>query len=128
MNKPTAPLATFAALLVAVLGACRNESGTMKPGENCVACHSDFTAAGTVYTTPGGAAGVEGAEVTITSTTSSQSVTLTTNSVGNFYTQAPLSPPLAIDIAYAGTVVSMTAAPDGACNRCHGGDQRVHVP
>jgi hypothetical protein len=125
MNDKRVALAAF---LVAVLGACGNEGGTMKPGENCVGCHSSFTAAGTVYPTVGGGAGVEGAEVTITGSAASQSVTLTTNSAGNFYTKSALTPPLAIDIAFAGTTASMKAAPNGACNGCHGTNQRVHVP
>jgi hypothetical protein len=85
----------------------------MAPGRDCLGCHDGtngttrFTAAGTW--TPG---------ATVTITDGATSVTLTANSVGNFFTSAPFAGPLVPS-------VNGTTMPDptsyGGCNRCHGG-------
>jgi hypothetical protein len=126
-------------LALLTLGACggEGEGPTMKPGSNCMACHvggeaGRFTAAGTVFTGGGdSAAGLAGAVVTLVPSTGA-TVTLTTNSVGNFYTSATLAPPLAITVSFGGHTNAMAAAaPSGACGACHApagaAVARVHV-
>jgi hypothetical protein len=132
------------ALAVALLSlaACGGESEgeggpTMQPGSNCMSCHTGgepgrFTAAGTVYAGGGSsAAGLAGAVVTIVPKTGT-TVSLTTNSVGNFYTSAPLSPPLTISVSFGGhTNTMLGSASSGACGACHKpagtSAARVHV-
>jgi hypothetical protein len=100
----------------------------MDPGRDCTSCHHKFTAAGTVYGSGAGGTGVDGAIVTITGSGEGQSVTLTTNSAGNFYTSSALTPPLTVELEYATTTATMSDAPDGGCNGCHGDGSRVHAP
>jgi hypothetical protein len=135
----------FVALALALftLGACGgdDEDGeggpTMLPGSNCMSCHTGgeagrFTAAGTVFAGGGSnAAGLAGAVVTIVPSTG-PTVTVTTNSVGNFYTSAPLAPPLSISVSSGGHTNAMSgAASSGACGSCHApagtAAARVHV-
>ncbi|NOY28024.1 MAG: hypothetical protein GXP62_19340, partial [Oligoflexia bacterium] len=80
-------------------GSCGGEGGTMLPGANCQPCHSgggggedeggSFSIAGTVFTDIGGSGKSSGASVFVTDA-NGQSVTLSTNSAGNFYTSANL--------------------------------------
>jgi hypothetical protein len=45
---------------------------------------------------------------------------VTTNSVGNFYTSARLTPPLTISVSAGGNTNTMaSAASSGACGSCH---------
>jgi hypothetical protein len=138
MHRSSAVL--IGALTLAACGGEDDGNATMRPGEDCLACHSAgeaprFTAAGTVYPRGDAAAGagLAGATVTLTGSRSGQVVTLTTNSAGNFHTGAPLTPPIAVTIASGGHTASMTAAPSGACAACHhpgvgaGTPPRVHV-
>jgi len=117
---------TLAAALSAtvLLSACGGEDSngpTMRPGEDCLGCHTGgetpaFVAAGTVAR----AAGVSGLTVTVTVDGTPRSTT--TNSVGNFY------------LSGSGTVsaasINGTAMPGGSgitghCNHCHGGGVAV---
>jgi hypothetical protein len=134
--------AVVLALALLTLAACGGENEgeggpTMQPGSNCMSCHTGaeagrFTAAGTVYAGGGsGAAGLAGAVVTIVPSTGA-TVSLTTNSVGNFYTSATLNPPLTISVSWSGHTNTMAgSASSGACGSCHQpagtGAARVHV-
>jgi hypothetical protein len=122
-------LSSFAAAALALaLAACGAEGGpTMKPGENCLGCHNGsgdaprFTAAGTVYGSadaPAGA-GLSGVTVHLTGSRAGETVTLTTNSVGNFFTEATLTPTIAIELTSGTLSGSMAAASGGACASCH---------
>ena len=122
--RTTAAL-TLAAGLTLSLAACGGlgedeGSATMRPGENCLGCHS-FTAAGTVFASPSSSTGVAGATVTL------GSVVLTTNSAGNFFTSAALGFPLTATIATTGSTQSHahSAGQTGACNTCHGTGNRL---
>jgi len=136
--------AAVVALALLTLTACGGESEsedeggpTMQPGSNCMSCHQGgeagrFTAAGTVFAGGGSSApGLAGAVVTIVPKTGT-TVRLTTNSVGNFYTSAPLSPPLTVSVSSGGHTSTMSGpASSGACGSCHkpagAAAARVHV-
>lgn len=117
----------FAALLMAAaigasIGACGggDDNGpNMKPGENCLS-HHGFSAAGTVFNsaTSGTGDGLAGATVSIKDS-SGKVVSLTSNSVGNFYTNEALAFPIAIDVSVGTVVQKMAAATNGGCNGCH---------
>lgn len=101
----------------------------MFPGSDCLSCHRVagsaglvlFSAAGTVFSDVDCPVGVAGVTVTIEDH-NGQTVTLTTNEVGNFFTGAQLVPPLRTRATLGGRTVEMTdAVTDGSCNSCHAG-------
>jgi len=115
-------------------------SAAMNPGLACNACHLTqrraplFTAAGTVYPT-----GHEpdlcnapnlGTQVTIElHDASGNSATISPNSVGNFYYQGTLTPPLTASVHYMGRTRTMTTpATSGDCNSCHTQDGTMSAP
>lgn len=110
-------------------GPCGGSDATMRPGENCLACHGNFRAAGTVYASvsAGPCEGIPGATVRITDSQPTV-VTRTTNSAGNFFVTQALVPPLQIVVTAGGQTVQMASAPSGACNSCHDSAFRIHVP
>ena len=124
------------------LAACESEeegSAEMDPGSNCISCHAGsddaprFTAAGTVYGRGDAAAneGLAGVTVTLVGSGGGETVTLTTNSVGNFFTGAPLTPPISVTVSLGGNTAAMSGA-TGACAECHApgtgvSPARVHV-
>ncbi|RME24658.1 MAG: hypothetical protein D6806_09240 [Deltaproteobacteria bacterium] len=124
----SAGLALLACSFLACGGEEEEEEGgpLMAPGEACLNCHSSggeasehvWTAAGTVFTDANGTTGAEGVEVQITDN-GGNTVTLTTNSAGNFYTDQALTPPLNIQLSANGNTKSMNDAPNGNCNNCH---------
>ena len=127
-------------LALVALAACNGGSGTMRPGQDCLSCHKPggektWTLAGTVFPTATSATnqGLSDATIQITDANSA-TVTLTSNSVGNFYTSNALTFPVAVEITHAGNTVNMNAAPSGACNSCHtepplnGAPGRISVP
>jgi hypothetical protein len=84
----------------------------MLPNQDCLACHDGaqarkWTAAGTWTRS--------GATVTLRDA-GGQAVTLTTNQVGNFYTDAALAFPLTAVVDGSQMPVPVTY---GGCNRCH---------
>lgn len=103
-------------------------SATMRPGDDCLACHG-FGAAGTVYASAAALAGegLSGVTVRITDD-AGHDVTRTSNAAGNFYTSQSLVPPLQVSITAGGATRTMANAPNGACNTCHGSGFRIHVP
>jgi hypothetical protein len=124
MRHPRAAALAAALLLTACEG--EEEGGPdMQPGSNCLAsgCHAGgehaFTAAGTVFTGGDSTVGLGGATVTITPA-SGAPVTLVTRASGNFYTSAPLTPPLTISVSDGTDQNDMVSpAPSGACGACH---------
>lgn len=118
---------------------------TMRPGDNCLRCHSPGTKQGAPPWTAGGTIfrrrdaerndGVGGVRVTITGA-AGERVELTTNDVGNFYTREPLTKPYRVAIEYEGRRKEMPVdAPAGSCNACHswpdpsgGAPGRIYVP
>lgn len=104
----------------------------MKPGDNCVRCHRaertqypsapDWTAAGTVYPGPDSpvADGMPGVTVVLSDADGGVIETLTTNSVGNFYTDTPLPADFRVALEYLGERIAMPCAPpSGGCAACH---------
>jgi hypothetical protein len=140
MRSVSAVALAIALLSLAACGGGEGEGGeggpTMQPGSNCMSCHTGgeagrFTAAGTVYAGGNSSVGVAGAVVKIVPSTGT-TVTLTTNSVGNFYTSATLNPPLQISVSFGGNTNAMSSgASSGACGSCHkpagNAAPRVHV-
>jgi hypothetical protein len=128
------------AALVLALAACggsekAKSSGSplMRPGEDCLSCHHDFTAAGTVFAgSAASGAGLAGATVRIYGAAIDNDVAVSTNEAGNFYTTQALTYPATVSVTYGATTRGMTAAlPSRAgCSAasCHGASFRVHVP
>jgi uncharacterized membrane protein len=111
-----------------------NGSGNMEPGQACITCHATtggeaptFVIAGTLYPTghePDNCNGVNGstsgAKVVVTGN-GGTSVTLTPNSVGNFYSTTRMSPPYQAKVVSATGAerVMATSVTTGDCNSCH---------
>jgi hypothetical protein len=130
--RRTLLLPIAATLLLAACGgkettACGDPGGSnMCPGADCLSCHS-FKAAGTVFAGAGSTTPVSGATVTLVPATGS-TVTLTTNSAGNFYGSGALAFPVQITIHKGADTVHMTDAGSGGCNGCHDSGFRIHLP
>ncbi len=101
----------------------------MRPGANCLRCHTSggqaaakvFSVGGTVYSAPDAFAcdGVEGAVVRVKDATGQQ-VSMVTNQVGNFWSTVPLQPPLQMELEFEGRLRKMpVTAPTGGCALCH---------
>lgn len=130
--------ALASALLLTACGEGEEGGGTMMPGSNCMSCHDGrgeapvFTAAGTVYpygTAPDGA-GLAGVAVTLTG--NGRTVTLVTNSAGNFFTSASLGASLSVAVSGNGGSTDRGVHHGGACASCHHAGSatapdRVHV-
>ncbi len=117
----------------------------MRPGENCLRCHSPntgqnapvWTAGGTIFTRKDAERdeGVPGVKVVLRGA-AGEEVEVVTNAVGNFYTGAPLTKPYKVAITYEGRTKEMPIdAPAGSCNACHswpdpvgGAPGRIYVP
>jgi hypothetical protein len=108
-------------------------SGSMQPGVACINCHQSsggeapkFTIAGTLYPTAhepdqcNGANGTtDGAEVVITDA-NNKTITLTPNSVGNFYYTGAVATPFHAKVTFMGGERDMVAGQtSGDCNACH---------
>ncbi len=108
-----------------------DEGYTMQPGGACNSCHSKqsgeqppiFSIAGTVYPTAheyDKCDGVSGIQVVIMDANGNTQLTLTTNSVGNFTSQATISKPYRAKVVANGKTREMTATQtSGDCNSCH---------
>lgn len=139
---PSRPRFAAPVALLLALAACggsdaaKSSSGSplMQPGDDCLRCHDDFTAAGTVYASAGAAAdtGLAGATVTIYGAGIDNDVAVSTNAAGNFYTRQPITYPATVSVRHGGTTRGMTAAIASrrgcAADSCHGAAFRVHVP
>ena len=98
----------------------------MRPGQDCLSCHNGdraetWTVAGTVVSDPNAPvdAAIEGAQVIVTDANQT-TLTLTTNSAGNFYTAEPLAFPIAVQIQRGTWRMQMAGSPpSGSCNSCH---------
>ena len=103
----------------------------MQPGGACNTCHSQqsgemppiFSIAGTVYPTAheyDACIGSSGAQVVIMDANGNTQLTLTTNSSGNFTSQASIKKPYRAKIVSNGKTREMSASQtDGDCNSCH---------
>lgn len=122
-----APLLGLA--LFTSLAGCNDEGPLMRPGENCLSCHSaggmqrapHYTVAGTVFALPGADvnSGSDGITVTITDA-ANKTITLVTNSAGNFYTAQAVTYPISARLTKGSTTVAMSqTVSDGGCASCH---------
>src|SRR4051794_9534937 len=106
---------------IAVLAACGGEEEMetgplMRPGENCLACHTQegeadehrWTAAGTVFPSPTAdrSEGVEGAIVRIQGA-DRNTIELRTNAAGNFFTTERLAADPRPEVEFEGRVAQM---------------------
>ncbi|NCO56807.1 MAG: hypothetical protein GW783_09370 [Deltaproteobacteria bacterium] len=126
---------TAALLALTACGEDEEGSATMRPGEACLACHTDggeapaFAFAGTVFTTAGSQTGAAGVTVKVVDG-GSTTVEVTTNSAGNFSSRAPLTAPLTLTLTSPGgaTATMGLAAAHGDCNLCHASGGVVGSP
>lgn len=139
MSEVRAILVISALASVAAGAGCGTEHGDdvafetgplMRPGDDCLRCHSAdseypqakrWSLAGTVFPHPDSPddQGVAGATVVVTSVDGS-ALLLSTNEVGNFYTDAPLAPGFSVAIEFAGARQAMPCSPPaGNCGACH---------
>jgi len=138
-------------VLALLVAACGNEpegeytGPLMRPGEDCLSCHSDgagrgapiWSAAGTVYASADAEPheGVGGVEVELMTSEGALIERLITNEVGNFYTPTPLPDGFRVGLQYEGQRIEMPCPPPaGLCNACHNippigqAPGRIHVP
>jgi hypothetical protein len=129
-----------AAALAACGGEDEMETGPlMRPGENCLACHTQggeadehrWTAAGTVFRSPTAdpSEGVEGAIVRIRGA-DGNTIELRTNAAGNFYTTERLAADPSPEVEFEGRLAQMgtVAGANGACNNCHNQPPQNEAP
>lgn len=101
----------------------------MRPGNNCLRCHTaggeaankPLSVGGTIFPTAdaGYCDGVEGVTVHVTDK-NGKSVTLVSNAAGNFYSAEALEQPLSITVEKDGrTAVMPVTTPTGGCALCH---------
>jgi hypothetical protein len=97
---------------------------TMRPGENCVNCHT-FTIAGTVFPSghePNDCNGQNGGINVVITDKNGKVTTLPINNVGNFETTAAIATPFTAKVVNTATGKerAMTSSQTvGACNSCH---------
>ncbi|MDP2305726.1 MAG: hypothetical protein Q8P18_06835 [Pseudomonadota bacterium] len=107
---------------------CSGEGSRMLPGSDCVSCHSRgsgddeapaWSIAGTAFVDRDGSAPLEDAIIRVTGADGAV-VTLTTNAVGNFFSDERVEMPYTAEIEVGGETRSMGTAPEyGGCNSCH---------
>jgi hypothetical protein len=107
-------------LVVGCGGGDEGKDATMTPGQDCLACHKDFSVGGTVYGSAGAQVneGVEGVTVTIVDS-AQKTLALTSNRAGNFYSTTPVTWPADVTFTLGTRSSNMVAAPSGACGSCH---------
>lgn len=117
----------------------------MRPGQDCLSCHSDgagrgaptWSAGGTVYAKADAKAdeGVAGVDVLLSAPDGTLLEKLVTNDAGNFYTALPLPSGFKVALEYQGERIEMPCPPPaGLCNVCHNDPPlgaapgRIYVP
>ena len=117
----------------------------MRPGQDCLSCHSEgagrgapiWSAAGTVYADAEARAeaGLPQVDVLLTTAEGTLIEKLVTNAAGNFYTKTPLPAGFRVGLQYQGERIDMPCAPPaGLCNACHklppigAAPGRIYVP
>lgn len=117
----------------------------MRPGQDCLSCHSDgagrgaptWSAGGTVYAKADAKPdeGLAGVDVLITAPDGTLLEKLVTNEAGNFYTPTPLPAGFKVALEYLGEHIAMPCPPPaGLCNACHnnppigGAPGRIYIP
>jgi hypothetical protein len=102
----------------------------MRPGDNCLRCHSSsgeakrkvFSFGGTVFAkadSPRCAGGEASVTIRVTDSVG-KTVSVITNEVGNFWSKEPLTPPLSMEARRGDRVAKMPIdSPTGGCALCH---------
>jgi hypothetical protein len=126
-------------------GVCKNTvvgvgNGNHNPGQDCISagCHAlggegpTFSVAGTVYTDALGTAPQVGATITVRDSLGIE-INLATQTNGNFYSAAQLTPPLTTYVSECPGIIHMVATTTGTCNTggCHDGvaaTGRIYLP
>jgi hypothetical protein len=96
----------------------------MRPGENCLACHNNFSIAGTVFPTAHepndcDGANVSGMSVVITDA-NNKVTTLAVNAQGNFYSTTSIATPFHAKVVSGTKERDMVASQTtGACDSSH---------
>lgn len=140
------PATLLAGLLTTLTAGCGvpDNGPTMRPGEDCLSCHSaggeaahkPWSAAGTVFRAADSHAdeGVMGATVLLTDARGRR-LELVTNASGNFYTAEALELPYRVEVHWQGRTLAMPEeVTSGSCALCHtqtglgGASGRVRVP
>jgi hypothetical protein len=107
----------------------------MRPGNNCLRCHSaegqasskPFSFGGTVFPKSDSdlCSGVQGVTIRVTDAKGTL-VSVVSNEVGNFWSATLLTPPLRMEAEYQGRVAKMPVdAPTGGCALCHSSPDAV---
>ena len=81
--------------------------------------NESFTIGGTVFESATCASGVEGATVHLEDVNSGATLELTTNEMGNFYSDEALAGPFWISVEKDGATATMEDPGSGSCNSCH---------
>ncbi len=106
----------------------KGDNGSMAPGQACQACHQKqggpaFTIAGTVYPSahePANCNGAPGPMQVVVTDKNAKVVTITTNGVGNFSSNATLAAPFTAKVVAGAKTRAMAGAlTSGDCNSCH---------
>ncbi len=107
---------------------CGGGARTMLAGSDCLGCHGQeqivsesllFSAAGTVFIDLDGSEPASAAIIRLTDA-GGQVIELTSNSVGNFYTDTALEFPIQAEVENDRETTTMTTQPEtGSCNDCH---------
>ncbi len=127
------------ALASSLCGCVPDDGPAMRPGEDCMQCHSTsaslggtlpggerghhaspaWSVAGTVFASGTSSAGYEGAEIQVTDA-NGWSFSLRSNEAGNFYSAESPTFPLHVCLNANGTTrCQQSALTSGACNSCH---------
>ena len=117
----------FAALMVPFLMACYDTGPLMRPGENCMGCHTGGRAprwevAGTVFECAQADRheGVADVDVVFRDPSGAEVLRLRTNEAGNFYSKTDLPEGYRVSLVRGETTREMSVSPPrGACNSCH---------
>ncbi len=115
-------------------------SSSMNPGMDCIACHQNggphYLVAGTVYssgTDADGCDGVASVSIELKAVGTGETVTATSNGVGNFYLNSnqmfPAGTKYTARVIANGKARAMTTPQtSGACNSCHTADGTNGAP
>ena len=97
-------------------------------GMDCLGCHTEFTAAGTIYTAPDSTQTVGAATVTIVGADNATHTGVTC-SCGNFMITEAIAFPATVWVSKCpDTAVMVGQFSYGGCNSCHSAGDRVHLP